>query len=104
MPQPMRIWIVQAGEANEGLEIAYAGAQGMVFADTADGYGQAFAAFQKLAVDRCAGVQYTFGDFGTDARADITATGYQRSCNDDDCGCAYAVDIVKLTAFEVIGG
>ena len=99
-----KVWIVQAGEANEGLDVAHDGDKPLVFADTADGYGQAFAAFQKLAVDRCGDLRYSFGEFGPDARCDVTATGYQRDCGDIDCGCSYPVDIVKLTAFEIIGG
>jgi hypothetical protein len=101
----MRIWIVQAGEAHEGLEVAYAGAQGMVFADTAEGYGKAHEAFKSVVEDRLANleVSYSFGAFGTDARADITAEG-RMPCSYAvaDCDCE-PTDIVRLTAFEVIG-
>ena len=106
----MRIWIVQAGENNEGLDIVSVrtddGAdRPLVFADTAEGYGEAFDAFRKLSVALADSVKvvYTFGDFGTDARADVTATGYTADCADPDCGCSYAVDIINLKAFEVIG-
>lgn len=103
----MRIWVIQAGETGEGMEIAYDGEgdarRDLVFADTAEGYAQAVAAFKALVDQRIgkAKALYSFGEFGTDARTAITATDHG-GCYDEQCDC-YPVDIVKLVDFKVIG-
>ena len=65
----MRVWTVEAGEHAEGIEIAaeYGGdRRPLVFADTDEGYRQAFQAFKVLVVQERIGngASYTFpGDF-----------------------------------------
>ena len=95
----MTIWVIEAGESNEGVSIVHDGDRFLVFADGA--YAQAFEAFKKVVSDRIGlpSAVYSYpGEIGFMAKAHIIA----RTHVSDDYD--YQVDVVELKPYEVIGG
>lgn len=96
----MRIWIVEAGEINEGVSVVHDGDRFLVFAD--DKYHDALLAFQKTVAERIgkgsAVYRYPGDIMGIDAKVHVIAQP-----NSSDGYESYG-DRVELHPYEVIGG
>jgi hypothetical protein len=98
----VKVWIIKAGEHNEGLDIAVGDDDDrtpLVFADAK--YREAFAAFLKIVEARIGKSRAVYsypGEIGHMAHAEVVAQGGHGDDYSD------YVDVVELRSYDVIGG
>lgn len=106
----MRVWAVTFKEYGGAEEIVVERRGDkfvhLMYADTADGYAAALAMLWDVVDDRIgkAHAMREYGQFGVDARAEITVRDSRHMCDDELCLDPYSGDTIALRPFDVLAG